>query len=85
METLKYYIRLYKIMVIKTFNVSEDTYKKFAEYCKGLGISMSKQVDMFMKSQIADDPKVRKSYLEKLDSIRKGTFVKSTGSLMDKY
>ena len=72
-------------MVIKTFNVSEDIYVKFSEYCKELGLSMSKQVDMFMRSQVEDEPEVRKEYLEKLEKIRKGKFVKVKGSLMDRY
>ena len=72
-------------MVIKTFNVSEDVYSKFSGYCKDLGLSMSKQIDTFMRSQVEEEPKVRKEYLEKLERIRKGKFVKISGSLMDRY
>ncbi len=72
-------------MVIKTFNVSEETYKKFSSYCKENGLSMSKQIDMFMKSQVEEEPKARKEYLEKLDRIRKARFVKVKGSLMERY
>ncbi len=39
-------------MTIKTFNVDEETYAKFSSYCKDMGLSMSKQIDMFMKAQI---------------------------------
>jgi len=63
-------------MVLKTFNIDEGIYKKFSEFCKQNGISMSKQVNFFIESQMAEEPKVRKEYLEKLDRIRKGKFVK---------
>ena len=63
-------------MVLKTFNIDEGVYKKFSEFCKENGISMSKQVNFFIESQMAEEPKVRKEYLEKLDRIRKGKFVK---------
>lgn len=70
------------LMVIKTFNVSEDTYNKFSNFCKENGISMSKQIDFFMKSIVEKEPKVKKEYLDKLEKIRKGTFLK-IGSLED--
>ncbi|PLW79670.1 hypothetical protein C0585_06775 [Candidatus Woesearchaeota archaeon] len=63
-------------MSIKSFNVDEDTYGKFSSYCKENGISMSKQVETFMKSMIEEDPQVKQEYLEKLERIRKGKFVK---------
>jgi antitoxin component of RelBE/YafQ-DinJ toxin-antitoxin module len=72
-------------MVIKTFNVSEDVYSKFSKYCKELGISMSKQVDTFMRSQIEEEPQARKDYIQRLDNIRKGKFVKIEGSLLNRY
>ncbi len=72
-------------MVIKTFNVNEESYSKFSSYCKQFGLSMSKQVDLFMKSQIEEKPKIREEYLKKLDSIRKSKFIKVDGSLMDRY
>ena len=72
-------------MAIKTFNVNEETYRQFSSYCKNMGISMSKQVDMFMKSQIEDEPSARDEYLRKLDGIRKGKFIKVKGSLMNRY
>lgn len=58
-------------MVLKTFNVQEEVYSKFSKFCKEHGISMSKQVDLFMESQIEDEPEAKKEYLEKLDRIRK--------------
>jgi hypothetical protein len=63
-------------MVLKTFNIDEQTYKTFSEFCRENGISMSKQIEIFIKSQLENKPKVRKEYLEKLDRIRKGNFVK---------
>jgi len=62
-------------MVLKTFNLGEETYKKFSEYCKANGLSMSKQVEFFISAQIAEEPKVRKEYLEKLERIKRGKFI----------
>ncbi len=62
-------------MVLKTFNVDEDTYKEFSALCKSHGMSMSKQIQMFMESVISEDPEASKEYLKKLDNIRKGKFV----------
>ena len=58
-------------MVLKTFNVEEEAYRKFSEFCKSNGISMSKQIDFFMKSVIEEDPEAKEEYLEKLNRIRK--------------
>lgn len=63
-------------MAIKTFNVDDEIYKKFSEYCKANGLSMSKQVEFFISAQIAEEPKVRQEYLEKLERIKKGNFIK---------
>jgi len=63
-------------MVLKTFNLNEETYKKFSEFCRENGISMSKQIDIFIKAQIEEKPKVREEYLKKLEVIRKGKFTK---------
>lgn len=63
-------------MVLKTFNVDEDTYKEFSALCKSHGISMSRQIQMFMESVISEEPEASKEYLEKLDTIRKGKFVR---------
>ena len=62
-------------MVLKTFNVEEGTYSKFSRFCRERGISMSKQINIFMGSIIEEEPKARKEYLEKLDRIRKGKFM----------
>ena len=63
-------------MVLKTFNLEESTYKKYAQFCKENGISMSNQINTFIKAQVETEPKVREGYLRKLDTIRKGKFIK---------
>jgi hypothetical protein len=71
-------------MVLKTFNVQEDTYARFSHFCKDNGISMSKQVEFFMQSVIAEEPEAKKEYLKKLERIRKGKFIK-VKSIADRY
>lgn len=62
-------------MVLKTFNLDSEVYDKFSQFCKAHGISMSKQINIFINSQIAEEPKVRGEYLKKLTNIRKrGTY-----------
>ena len=63
-------------MVIKSFNVNEDVYRKFSGFCKENGISMSKQVNTFMESQLEEEPEVREKYLIKLEKLRKGPFIR---------
>ena len=63
-------------MVLKTFNVEEVVYKKFSDFCKGHGVSMSKQVELFMESMVEEEPEVKQEYLQKLDRIRKGKFMR---------
>ena len=65
-------------MVLKTFSVDEVTYKKFSTLCKSHGMSMSKQIQMFMESVVSQEPEASKEYLEKLDNIRKGKFISVT-------
>ena len=69
-------------MVLKTFNIEDETYSKFSKFCKENGLSMSKQIDIFIKSQLEEEPKVREEYLKKLDRIRKGKFIKADRLLM---
>jgi len=69
-------------MVLKTFNLDDQTYKRFSDFCKENGISMSKQIDIFIKSQLEEEPKVREEYLRKLEIIRKGKFIK-VGNIED--
>jgi hypothetical protein len=63
-------------MAIKTFNVDEDAYRKFSQFCRENGLSMSKQIEIFIKSQLEEEPKIREEYLKKLDRIRKGKYIK---------
>ena len=63
-------------MAIKSFNINEDVYNKFSGFCKENGISMSKQVEIFMESMIEKEPEAKQEYLERLNEIRKGRFIK---------
>lgn len=71
-------------MVLKTFNVAELVYKKFYDFCKGHGVSMSKQVELFMQSMIEEEPEAKQEYLEKIERIRKGKFI-SVKNFADRY
>ena len=71
-------------MVLKTFNLDEEAYGKFAQFCKENGISMSNQINTFISAQIEEKPKVREEYLRKLDKIRKGNFIK-VGDFKKRY
>jgi len=62
-------------MALKTFNVDDSIYKKFSSICKENGLSMSRQVEWFMRSMV-EEPKVKKKYLEKLEKLRKGPFIR---------
>ena len=62
-------------MALKTFNVSEEVYLRFSKFCKENGISMSRQVETFMASQMEEKPRVRAEYLRRLDALRKGRFI----------
>ena len=37
---------------LKTFNLDSNAYREFSEYCKKEGISMSKRVEHFIKSEL---------------------------------
>ena len=71
-------------MTLKTFNVEEAVYKKFSDFCKSHGVSMSKQVEMFMESMLEEEPEAKKEYLDKLERIRNGKFVR-VKSFADRY
>ena len=61
-------------MALKTFNVDGDVYDKYSKHCKKNGVSMSKQVENFLRDEIEkltkskdssekvfiDDSKIRK-------------------------
>ena len=70
-------------MVLKTFNLEEEAYKKFSEFCKENGISMSKQINIFIESQIEAEPEIREEYLKRLEKIRKGKYTKSFDSVSE--
>jgi len=63
-------------MVLKTFNLQENVFNKFSSFCRDYGLNMSKQVEIFMRSMIDEEPEARKEYLEKLEKIRKGKFIR---------
>ncbi|MAG38175.1 hypothetical protein CMI45_02205 [Candidatus Pacearchaeota archaeon] len=63
-------------MAVKTFNVDPKVYQKFLHLCKDNGISMSKQIEMFMKSRVENKEEVREEYLQKLEKIRRGKFIR---------
>jgi antitoxin component of RelBE/YafQ-DinJ toxin-antitoxin module len=58
-------------MALKTFNVDEAVYGSFSGFCKENGLSMSKQIEMFMRSWIEKEPRIREDYLKRLEMIRK--------------
>ena len=63
-------------MVVKSFNVAEEVYGRFSQFCKSHGVSMSKQIELFMEAQLENEPEVKKEYLAKLERIRKGKFIR---------
>jgi antitoxin component of RelBE/YafQ-DinJ toxin-antitoxin module len=71
-------------MVIKTFSIQEETYDKFYKFCKSHGVSMSKQIEMFMESMIEDEPEAKEEYIKKLNRIKKGKFIQ-VKSFADRY
>ncbi|MBM3229002.1 hypothetical protein FJZ26_01095 [Candidatus Parvarchaeota archaeon] len=71
-------------MALKTFNIDQAIYARFLGFCRGHGISMSKQVEMFMASQTEEESNVRNAYLKKLERLRKGRFI-SVNSFAKRY
>ncbi|MFT7615220.1 MAG: macrodomain Ter protein organizer (MatP/YcbG family) [Candidatus Woesearchaeota archaeon] len=71
-------------MAIKSFNIDQQTYTKFSTHCKENGISMSKQVEFFMKTMI-EEPEISEEYAKKLENIRKGPFKTIKGSFADNF
>lgn len=63
-------------MTIKTFDVQEEIYNKFSNFCTERRISMGKQIELFMESMIETEPEAKREYLEKLEKIRKGKFIR---------
>ena len=62
-------------MALKTFNLNEEIYKEFSEYCKKNGISMSKKVENFIRGELESLKKgtrvFRKSFVKTVKSDRK--------------
>ena len=58
-------------MALKTFNVDSEIHKKFSTYCKDHGISMSKQIETFMRAQIEENPELKKEHKDKLERMEK--------------
>jgi len=63
-------------MTIKIFDVQEEVCNKFSNFCTEQKISMGKQIEVFMESMIETKPKAKRKYLEKLEEIRKGKFIR---------
>lgn len=61
-------------MALKTFNVDPGVYARFSSFCKGNGINMSKQVELFMASFVEDDPMAKKRIVAKLDRNKKADY-----------
>lgn len=61
-------------MALKTFNLNEAVYERFSRFCKEHGISMSKQVELFIESQVGPEKEVRPEYLKRLEKIRTGKY-----------
>ena len=51
-------------MALKTFNLNEETYKKFSEHCKKEGISMSKKVENFLKQELEKIKPIEKTEIK---------------------
>ncbi len=63
-------------MVSKTFDVQEEVYNKFSHFCTKHRISMGKQIELFMESMMETEPEAKREYLEKLEEIREGKFIR---------
>ncbi|HLC54316.1 MAG TPA: hypothetical protein VJK07_01670 [Candidatus Nanoarchaeia archaeon] len=54
-------------MALKTFNLDEESYRKYSAHCKEHGISMSKQVDKFIAQEVAKVAKMPTSAVSESD------------------
>jgi hypothetical protein len=54
-------------MALKTFNLNEEIYKQFSKHCKKEGISMSKKVENFIRSELQ---KIRPFQIKKIKTYR---------------
>ena len=39
-------------MALKTFNIDDAVYKNYSKHCKKKGISMSRQVEIFLRNEV---------------------------------
>ncbi len=67
-------------MVLKTFNLNEEIYKKFSEHCKKHGISMSKRIENFIRAEL-DRLKIGINLIEKAERVEKGEVGKKVNEL----
>ncbi|RLE46788.1 hypothetical protein DRJ22_01055 [Candidatus Woesearchaeota archaeon] len=61
-------------MVLKTFNIDKKIYTEYSTFCREHGISMSKQIELFMQTMLEEDLDKHKEHMEKLDRMKKGQF-----------
>jgi len=54
-------------MALKTFNIDDQIYKEFSQYCKKNGISMSKKVENFFKEELMNIKLSTKAYTKESD------------------
>ena len=74
-------------MALKTFNVDADVYAQFSKHCKGKGMSMSKQVENFLKGEIEKITKIESVEDIDVKKIEKDmkNFVKAIEHPLSKY
>ena len=39
-------------MALKTFNIDDAVYKNYSKHCKKKGISMSRQIEIFLRNEV---------------------------------
>lgn len=45
-------------MALKTFNIDDDIYKSYSKNCKSKGMSMSRQIENFIRNEIEKITKI---------------------------
>ena len=63
-------------MALKTFNIDEIVYKNYSKHCKNRGISMSKQIENFLKEEvgkITSLPNNKNKKFQKIEKISKNS------------
>lgn len=59
-------------MALKTFNIDNQIYNEFSQYCKKNGISMSKKVENFFKEELMNIKLSMKSDAKETDNKKIG-------------